>query len=107
MKRGRPTPRIVLALGLCTGLYCGGVTSDDAGLDAGDATSAAIDADSGSCTTGPFGTPIAMTELNTTLNERGLRFTPDELTAVFSRGDTDDSGLPDKDTYIRCFCDSL
>lgn len=95
-------PRIAVAtLGLCSGLYCGGgIATNDAGLDASDATSEAIDANSGSCTSGPFGTPIAITELNTTLDERGLRFTPDELTAAFSRGATDDSGLPDKNTYI-------
>ena len=89
-------------LGLCSVLYCGGgVTSNDAGLDASDATSdAVVDGSSGPCTSGSFGAPIGITELNSTLDERGLRLTPDELTAVFSRGDTDDSGLPDKDTYI-------
>jgi hypothetical protein len=78
---------------------CGRVLSpEDAGLDASDAASDG--GDGGGRCTGAFGSAIAVSELNSSLDDRGLRLSVDELSAVFSRGNTDDSGLPNKDTNI-------
>jgi len=51
------------------------------------------------CLAGSFGAPAPIAELNTSLDERGLRFATGELTAVFSRGGTS-AGRPDKTTGI-------
>ncbi len=59
---------------------CGGrLTEDDGGGDAGTDAAQAV------CTNGAFTTIAALAELNTPADERGLRFTPDELYGVFSR----------------------
>lgn len=87
----------IMACGLVPMLARCGRLADDAegGVD-GD-----TDAPNIPCTSGVFGAPLAIAELNTpTEDERGLRFTPDELVAVFSRQHaTDAKGYPPFDIY--------
>jgi hypothetical protein len=70
---------------------CGGLAADDdAGPDveAGDAAEETLLP----CSTGTFGTAAAIAELNTPDDERELRLTPDERTAIFGRRPSYDSG---------------
>lgn len=46
----------------------------------------------------PFGAPVAITELNSTMDDLGMALTSDELTAVF--GSTRSGGPGDTDIYI-------
>jgi hypothetical protein len=52
----------------------------------GSAQDAGFDVQPQHCSAGVFAAPIPITELNTSAEERGLRLTSDERTAVFSRG---------------------
>lgn len=70
---------IALAVSPCACADCGRLANDDSGTDG------ESDAQTKPCTSGAFGPPTALAELNTQDDERGLRFTPDELYGVFSR----------------------
>lgn len=82
---------------LCVITHCGGLANSDGGTDA---SSEASDAAVALCTTGAFGAVTPIAELNTSADERGLRFTPDEILAVFSRAPKSDaSGWKPLDLY--------
>ena len=82
---------VILAAGLSTAsASCGKM---DAGSDAAPDSSA--DAPLAACGAGAFSSVAAIAELNTAdHDERGLRFTPNELLAVFSRTGNLDSAAP-------------
>ncbi len=90
---------IVLVIATSAAAGCGGCgeLSETDGGDA-DASDAAIDTAGDSdtpCSSGPFGAPTPIAELNTAANENGFRLAPNELVAVFARLPTmDDASVP-------------
>jgi hypothetical protein len=87
----------LLLLGVSSCTTCGGTEEQE---DAEASTDASGDLDAPDvvtrCTSGPFGAPVPIAELNTSEDERSLRLSSDELTAVFSRGGSNGaSPLPD------------
>lgn len=80
-----------ILVGLCG---CGQLApAPDSGSDA--STDAQL-----TCTSGKFQTPVAIAELNTPADERGLRFRANETVAVFSRGAESDAGVVGASTVI-------
>jgi hypothetical protein len=88
---------LVIAMSAATGCGgCGDLSETDGGdADAGDAAIDAVGDSDTPCSSGPFGAPTPIAELNTAANERGFRAAPNELVAVFARLPTiDDAGVP-------------
>lgn len=90
----RPFTLIVFAVLVACGKT---IELDDAATDA---PSESVEANDTVCVNGTFGPPISITQLNTTLDERDIRFSADELTAAFSRGSEVDGGLPTASTTV-------